>query len=134
MSTNKDVILSVANPVWRLATRLGTIKTLRRQRRTVNKWDGLQKSVSLDAALRDGVGARHLSEEDLENRVLPSSGEATSHCAELASTQRSLGRPISQFDGMIAAVARLHGAHIATRNIAEFGHCGIDAVNPWSNQ
>jgi predicted nucleic acid-binding protein len=78
--------------------------------------------------------AQLIFEEDLENRVLPFSREAASHYAELATTRRSLGRPISQFDGMIAAVALLHGAHIATRNTADFDDCGILVVNPWSKQ
>lgn len=78
--------------------------------------------------------AQLIFEEDLENRVLPFSSEAASHYAELAATRRSLGRSISQFDAMIAAVARLHGAHIVTRNTTDFDHCGIDVVNPWSHQ
>jgi toxin FitB len=75
--------------------------------------------------------AQLIFEEDLENRVLPFSGEAASHYAELAAARRSLGRPISQFDAMIAAVARLHGGDLVTRNTADFDHCGINVVNPW---
>jgi len=78
--------------------------------------------------------AQLIFEEDLENRVLPFSSEAASHYAELAAGRRSLGRPISQFDGMIAAVARLHGANVVTRNTTDFDHCGIDVVIPWSRQ
>ncbi len=42
-----------------------------------------------------------------------------------------LGRPISQFDAMIAAVASSHRAVLATRNVGDFEHCGLRIVNPW---
>jgi len=32
---------------------------------------------------------------------------------------------------MIAAVARVHGASLATRNVSDFEGCGIPALNPW---
>jgi predicted nucleic acid-binding protein len=32
---------------------------------------------------------------------------------------------------MIASIARLHGAKIATRNTSDFEDCGIEMVNPW---
>jgi predicted nucleic acid-binding protein len=69
--------------------------------------------------------------EDLENRILAFSSEASSYYADIGSSRRTSGRPISQFDAMIAAIARLHGATIATRNTSDFGNCGIDLINPW---
>ena len=45
---------------------------------------------------------------------------------------QAAGRPISDFDAMIAAIARSHGAAVATRNTADFEHCGIPTINPWS--
>jgi predicted nucleic acid-binding protein len=47
--------------------------------------------------------------------------------------QRSSGRPISQFDAMIAAIVRLHGAKLVTRNTSDFENCGIEMVNPWES-
>lgn len=35
-------------------------------------------------------------------------------------------------DGQIAAIARAHGATVATRNIADFAHCGVEIINPWT--
>jgi predicted nucleic acid-binding protein len=69
--------------------------------------------------------------EDLENRILAFSSEASSYYADIGSSRRTSGRPISQFDAMIAAIARLHGATIATRNTSDFDNCGIDLINPW---
>ena len=34
-------------------------------------------------------------------------------------------------DGMIAAVARLNGGRLATRNVRDFATCGLDLINPW---
>jgi len=42
------------------------------------------------------------------------------------------GLPISQFDAMIAAIARSHRAAVATRNTADFERCGIQVINPWT--
>jgi predicted nucleic acid-binding protein len=36
------------------------------------------------------------------------------------------------FDAMIAAIARSHRAAVATRNTADFQHCGIEVINPWT--
>lgn len=41
------------------------------------------------------------------------------------------GRVMSAPDGMIAAIARVHGGRLATRNTTDFLTCGLDLVNPW---
>jgi hypothetical protein len=43
-----------------------------------------------------------------------------------------MGRPISQFDAMIAAIARSRRAAVATRNKGDFEHCGVRTINPWT--
>jgi toxin FitB len=77
--------------------------------------------------------AQLIFEEDLENRVLPFAGDAAGYFAEIGASRKSSARPISQFDAMIAAIARLHGGKLATRNTADFEYCGIELVNPWEN-
>jgi len=47
---------------------------------------------------------------------------------ELAHTQ---GRGLSVEDGMIAAICAVHGASLATRNVADFDFLPIPTVNPW---
>jgi predicted nucleic acid-binding protein len=37
---------------------------------------------------------------------------------------------MSQFDAMIAAIARSHGAAVATRNSDDFENYGIRLINP----
>jgi predicted nucleic acid-binding protein len=53
--------------------------------------------------------------------------------ADISVTRRSKGRPVSQFDAQIAAIARSTGAAVATRNVDDFEDCGIDLVNPWQS-
>ena len=33
---------------------------------------------------------------------------------------------------MIAAIARTHGARLATRNLADFAGLGVELVSPWA--
>jgi hypothetical protein len=43
------------------------------------------------------------------------------------------GRVMAVSDGMIAAIAQLHGGRLATRNTRDFLTCGLDLVNPWDS-
>ncbi len=80
-------------------------------------------------ALEEAVAA--MFEEDFENRVLPFDGAAAYDYAIIASHRRRAGKPISQFDAQIAAIARSRGAAVATRNVSDFEDCGIEVQNPW---
>lgn len=42
------------------------------------------------------------------------------------------GRPMSVPDAMIAAIARTHGARLATRNLADFAGAGLELISPWA--
>lgn len=70
-------------------------------------------------------------EEDFRDRILPFDRPAASAYAAIAAERRVLGRPISQFDCQIAAIARAHGALVATRNTSDYESCGVDLLNPW---
>ena len=41
------------------------------------------------------------------------------------------GTPINVADGLIAAIALVHGMSIATRDISDFDVTGAPLVNPW---
>jgi hypothetical protein len=43
------------------------------------------------------------------------------------------GRAMSAPDGMIAAIARVNGGRLATRNVKDFKGCGIELIDPWLN-
>jgi hypothetical protein len=49
-----------------------------------------------------------------------------------AGKRRAMGRPISQPDAMIVAIAQSHHAAVATCNAADFDHCGTQVIDPWS--
>jgi toxin FitB len=77
------------------------------------------------------VAAAAMFTEDFDGRVLPFDGGAARQFAELAAARRCSGRPIPEIDAQIAAITRSHGAKLATRNVEDFAHCGIDLVDPW---
>lgn len=41
------------------------------------------------------------------------------------------GRPMSAPDGMIAAITRVNGGRLATRNLDDFATAGLDLMSPW---
>lgn len=67
---------------------------------------------------RDGLEkeAGEMFCEDFRGRILSFGSEAASLYAQLASDRQRAGRPISQFEPQIAALARSSGALLATRN------------------
>jgi toxin FitB len=71
-------------------------------------------------------------EEDFQGRILSFDEESARMYAKVVSGREAAGRPISQFDAMIAAIARSRGAAVATRNTNDFEQCGIRVINPWA--
>lgn len=69
--------------------------------------------------------------EDFAGRVLPFDSAAAVAFAAIYTDRRAAGRPISFPDCQIAATARAHGAAMATRNLGDFAHCGIEVIDPW---
>lgn len=69
--------------------------------------------------------------EDFRDRILPFDRAAARAYASIAAERRAAGRPISQFDCQICAIARANDAVIATRNTADFEGCGVVVVDPW---
>ncbi len=70
--------------------------------------------------------------ELFSGRVLPFDVEAAGDYADIASRRRATGRPISQFDCQIAAIARSNGMAVATRDVDGFSGCGIEVIDPWA--
>jgi predicted nucleic acid-binding protein len=87
--------------------------------------DGKRRKGLWDAAIK-------IFDEDFAGQVFGLDSDAADMYAELAASRRIAGKPISQFDAMIAAMARSRGAILATRNVKDFEDCGIDVVNPWT--
>jgi hypothetical protein len=78
------------------------------------------------------VAAEEMFKEEFGGRVLPFGSDAAEPYARIAVDRRRAGRPISQFDAQIAAIARSTGAALATRNVSDFEGCGVKLVDPWS--
>ncbi len=72
-------------------------------------------------------------EEDFHDRILPFDRAAARAYATIAAERHAAGRPISQFDCQIAAIARARDAAMATRNTVDFEGCGIELIDPWLN-
>jgi predicted nucleic acid-binding protein len=69
--------------------------------------------------------------EDFSERILPFDSAAAREFAEIAASRRRSGRPISDADARIAAIARSRGAAVATRNIEDFTDCRLSVIDPW---
>jgi len=69
--------------------------------------------------------------QQFPGRILPFDEEAARSYAAIVASRNAAGRPISEFDAMIAAIARTHRATVATRNIGDFEHCGLRLIDPW---
>lgn len=64
-------------------------------------------------------------------RILPFDIDASIAYTEIASSRRLAGKPISQFDAQITAIARSRSGEVATRNADDFEGCGVNIINPW---
>jgi predicted nucleic acid-binding protein len=67
---------------------------------------------------------------DTEERLLPFDARAADRCGEVVAARQNVGRPISVPDAIIANIAGIHRASLATRNVRDFDDCGIQVVNP----
>lgn len=70
-------------------------------------------------------------DEVFRDRILPFDSAAARDYAGIAAARRAAGRPISQSDCQIAAIARTRGARLATRNLGDFQGCGLTLIDPW---
>lgn len=65
-------------------------------------------------------------------RIFSFTEEAAMSYGEIMGLAARGGRSMSAQDGMIAAIARIHDAGLATRNRKDFEIAGIGVVDPWS--
>ena len=66
-----------------------------------------------------------------DQRVLAYDESAARIYGDLMGDRKEIGLPMSVPDGQIAAIARLNHLAVATRNVLDFEHCGIDVLNPF---
>lgn len=77
--------------------------------------------------------AMDMFSEDFSGRILPFDINAGIAYSEIAASRHLSGKPISQFDAQIVAIARSRGGRVATRNVKDFEDCGINVINPWKD-
>ena len=77
------------------------------------------------------IAVESIFNEDFADRILSFDSEAAEEYADIAASRRQAGKPIGQFDAMIAGMVRSRGATLATRNERDFEGCGIPVINPW---
>ncbi len=114
---------------WAASERVQTLYTTTITEAEV--WAGI--AVLPDGRRRRGlaVAAEHVFNVLLAERILPFDSEASRAYEAVAADRRAAGRLISTYDCLIAAIARAHGAGVATRNVSDFEGCGIEITNQW---
>ncbi len=120
---------------------------------TVLAWFGVQPAGSLfvttvtEAEILAGIALlpygrrrRGLSEAAARvfttlfaGRILVFDSDAANIYAEIFAQRHAAGRPISQADCQIAAIARSREAAIATRNVTDFERVGVELIDPWAH-
>src|ERR1700749_1453595 len=68
----------------------------------------------------------------LAPRIFDFNRKAAHAYAFITIQRKASGLATTPADSQIAAIARVHGAAVATRNTADFTHCGIKVIDPWT--
>jgi len=77
------------------------------------------------------AAAEKMFEAVFADRILTFEDRAARAFSQIASSRRRQGKPMADFDAQIAAIARVHGATLATKNPYVFEGCGVRLINPW---
>lgn len=87
-----------------------------------------------DGRRKDSLAAKtqELLLDDFVGQVLAFTVDASTHYADIVITRERQGAPISMADAQIAAICRLYGAVLATRNVRDFAGTGVDVRDPWA--
>ena len=66
-----------------------------------------------------------------DEQILPFDALSAMQYAQLMGRNQRQGKLMSVPDTQIAAICLQYGAPLATRNIKDFLHCGIELIDPW---
>jgi len=89
------------------------------------------------AILPEGSKKRLLAEAadrffvPLSKLILPFGAREAEAYGPIVAHRRGKGRPMGILDAQIAAIAKVAGAVVATRNVSDFLDCGVPVVNPY---
>lgn len=86
-----------------------------------------------DGARKNRLRSRteELLDVDFGDRVIAFTADSAITYAAIVAGRARRGRSISMADGQIAAICRLHGAELATRNVKDFADTGVRVLDPW---
>jgi predicted nucleic acid-binding protein len=66
------------------------------------------------------------------DRIFPfTEAAALAPYGDIMATALRGGRPMTAPDGMIAAIARINGGRLATRNLPDFETTELELISPW---
>lgn len=71
--------------------------------------------------------------EAFTNRILIFDEFAAHLYGKIMAHRKMLGQPLGIPDGQIAAIARVHGALLVTRNVRDFTNCELQLFNPFAS-
>lgn len=83
------------------------------------------RRTKLERSIADLVSA-------FEDRVLKFDAVAALEYGKFVARRDSIGRATGTMDGLIAAIARAHGATIATRDVRGFDDAGVSLIDPFN--
>lgn len=86
-----------------------------------------------DGGRKSDLRSRVVVALDQLGACLPLTTECADHYADIVAHRSRAGRPVGSMDALIAAIARVSGAAIATRDVDGFADLGVDIVNPWDD-
>lgn len=66
-----------------------------------------------------------------EDRILSFDKTACFEYARLSENREAAGLHLDSVGLMIAAIASANNFKLATRNVGDFHHCGLELINPW---
>ena len=68
-----------------------------------------------------------------QGRVLPVDAPVISLWAAFTADRQRKGKPLANFDGLLAATALHHDLTLVTRNVKDFADLGVTLLNPWES-
>lgn len=74
---------------------------------------------------------RELTESLTNPQILDLTEPAARRSGYLRAHRRSLGAPVDISDSHIAGIVLETGSSLATRNVKDFEHLGLDLIDPW---
>jgi len=70
--------------------------------------------------------------DTLGGRILSVDARSADAAGRLMARRRASGRTVDAADTLIAGIALVHGATLATRNLRHFDDLGVTVIDPWA--